>query len=267
MNGASEAARGSGVELLSVARRRGPRRRLPPGRRRGCTAPTSPRRSRCSTVTESAPSSTSRKPGLLEELREVALVAPASSSLVVDVGVELPGDLPERAQRAVAAAVIPDTGGDDAARPRRRGPSRGGPATGSAMKWTTSWARAASKPRPRTGAASAGAWRTSTPGWRSRSAATNGSDGSTAATAPGRRALTSSAVSAPGPAADVEHALTAPRRPRSRRTGGRAGSEYLPMNRSYALGRQRRSSSARNLRCPTCARRVVTAHLLCGAGA
>ena len=67
------------------------------------------------------------------------------------------------------------------------------------MKWTTSWASAASNVPSGNGSCSADARRTSAPGLRARAAATNGSDGSTAATAAGPSRSTSSAVSAPGP--------------------------------------------------------------------
>ena len=57
------------------------------------------------------------------------------------------------------------------------------PATGSDMKCTTSWARAASKESSAYGSASATPCRTSIPGKRSWVAATNDGDGSMAATA------------------------------------------------------------------------------------
>ena len=107
------------------------------------------------------------------------------------------------------------------------------PATGSAMKWTTSWASAASKVASGNGRCSAAASRTSTPGNRSRTAATNGLDGSTAVTFAVPRRRPSSAVSAPGPqptsitrwpaATSARSAIC----PTSR-------SEKRPMNRSYA---------------------------------
>jgi hypothetical protein len=50
------------------------------------------------------------------------------------------------------------------------------------MKWTTSWASDASNVCSSNGSASAVARSTRTPGWRSRAAATNGSDGSIAVT-------------------------------------------------------------------------------------
>jgi hypothetical protein len=67
------------------------------------------------------------------------------------------------------------------------------------MKLTTSWASAHENAPSENGSRSAGACTTRTPGNRSRQAATNGGDGSAAATcaAPSRR--TSSPVSAPGP--------------------------------------------------------------------
>ncbi len=56
------------------------------------------------------------------------------------------------------------------------------PATGSAMKWSTSWASAASNVASSQGRASAGASRTSAPGTRDAHAAANPADGSAAAT-------------------------------------------------------------------------------------
>ena len=73
------------------------------------------------------------------------------------------------------------------------------PVTGSGMKCTTSCAAATSKVPPGNGSASAAACSTSTPGLRSRHAATNDSDGSTAVTEAAPRRRTSSAVRAPGP--------------------------------------------------------------------
>ena len=75
------------------------------------------------------------------------------------------------------------------------------------MKWTTSWASAASNAPSGNGSSSAEACRTSTPGCRARAAATNGSDGSTAATAVAPEARDELGRQGAGTAADVERAL------------------------------------------------------------
>src|SRR6476646_686591 len=106
------------------------------------------------------------------------------------------------------------------------------PATGSVMKWTTSCARAAAKESSAKGSCSAGARRTSTPGFRSRAAATKLSDGSTAATASAPSRRTSSPVSAPGPQ-PTSRARTPGPTPAKSASSGASGSEYLPMKRSY----------------------------------
>ena len=72
------------------------------------------------------------------------------------------------------------------------------------MKCTTSCASEASKASSANGNCSAEACWTSTPGWRSRAAATKDSEGSTAETADGLDRLTSSAMKAPWTAADVQ---------------------------------------------------------------
>ena len=73
------------------------------------------------------------------------------------------------------------------------------PATGSLMKWTTSWASAASKASSGWGSSSAVPRRTSAPGRRACSAATNGGDGSIGRDGASPTRRTSSALSAPGP--------------------------------------------------------------------
>ena len=86
--------------------------------------------------------------------------------LVLHARIELAGGLPEHAERVrspawsqTQAATMP---------PERVTRSISGrPATGSAMKWTTSCASAASKLASSKGSRSADACRTSTPGWRS----------------------------------------------------------------------------------------------------
>ena len=101
------------------------------------------------------------------------------------------------------------------------------------MKWTTSCASAASNSPSANGSSSAAARRTSTPGWRSRAAATNGSDGSTAATAAGPSRADQLGRQRTGPAADIQHPL-AGADPGEIGEREASGIEYLPMNRSYA---------------------------------
>ena len=52
-----------------------------------------------------------------EQLRQVALASAGEMRFIAHPGVELAGGVPERAERALASAVIPDTGGDDAVAP------------------------------------------------------------------------------------------------------------------------------------------------------
>ena len=101
------------------------------------------------------------------------------------------------------------------------------------MKCTTSWASAASNAPSSKGSSSAAAWRTSTPGLRSRAAATNDSDGSMATTASGPTRSTSSRVSAPGPqpTSSVRCPATTPARSA---ICAASPTEYRPMKRSYA---------------------------------
>ena len=80
------------------------------------------------------------------------------------------------------------------------------------MKWTTSCARATSKVASANGDCSAADRRTSTPGWRSRTAATNFSEGSTAATSSGPTRLANSLVRAPAHNPRQVHAAPTARR-------------------------------------------------------
>ena len=73
------------------------------------------------------------------------------------------------------------------------------------MKLTTSWASAPSKVPSANGSASAAASSMRAPGTRSRQAAANVSDGSTAATLPGAHQDRELGRERAGPAADVEH--------------------------------------------------------------
>src|SRR3954451_1172673 len=100
------------------------------------------------------------------------------------------------------------------------------------MKCTTSCASAASNMPSANGKVSAGASWTSTSGWRSRAAATNDSDGSTAATFDAPTRSTSSVVSAPGPQPTSSTRWPGPTPARSANCGVRR-TEYLPMKRSY----------------------------------
>ena len=98
------------------------------------------------------------------------------------------------------------------------------------MKCTTSEAATTSNESSGQGNSSARLCRTSSPGKRSRAAATNGADGSTAHTDPTPSRSTSRAVSAPGP-----QPTSNARRPGARASNGTSssvsGSEYRPMNR------------------------------------
>ena len=49
-----------------------------------------------------------------EQLGQVALTGTRKIRLIFDLGIELSRGLPEHAERSLTAAVIPDTGGDDA---------------------------------------------------------------------------------------------------------------------------------------------------------
>ena len=107
------------------------------------------------------------------------------------------------------------------------------PACGSAMRCTASWAAVQSKAPSGHGSFSATPERTSTPGTRSRTAATNESDGSIALTRAGPTTAASTRVSAPGP-----HPTSRTRWPGTRPSQAAncpaSGSENRPMNRSYA---------------------------------
>ena len=61
----------------------------------------------CSTVTEIAPSTTSRNPACLEQLCQVALACAGELGFVVDIRVELARGVPEETQRPLATGVIP----------------------------------------------------------------------------------------------------------------------------------------------------------------
>ena len=146
------------------------------------------------------------QPGLSEQLREMALAGARK--------------LPTRRRRPDRACAppprtrpaVPCRPRDPRRTPPRRRPSRvtraisRSPATGSAMKWTTSCARAASNAWSSNGSCSAAARCTSTPGWRSRAAATKGSEGSTADTL-GSEPLDQFGRQRARAAADVEHPL------------------------------------------------------------
>ena len=130
------------------------------------------------------------------------------------------------ARRPRRAGGGPGSRRDPRRTPRRHRPRRVTraisviPATGSFMKWTTSCARTASNASSGNGSRSAGACRTSTPGWRARVAATNGSDGSTAATAVGSQPRDQLARERAGAAADVENPLPAAYRGEVRQLAG-----------------------------------------------
>ena len=57
------------------------------------------------------------QPRCLEELYQVALARSGKLGFIDDIGVQLPRGSPEGAERAAAAAVIPDTGSHDTAQP------------------------------------------------------------------------------------------------------------------------------------------------------
>ena len=141
-----------------------------------------------------------------EQLDEMALARARQPRLVLGARMQLARRVPERAQRALAAGVVPDARGDDAAR-LRHACHLAMPATGSAMKWTTSCAIAASNSSSRTAALGGSAPHVD-PRMRSRAASTNGSDGSTAARRPAEAAHELGRERA-RPAADVENSLPA----------------------------------------------------------
>src|SRR4051794_1363578 len=106
------------------------------------------------------------------------------------------------------------------------------PASASRMKFTTSWESAASKRSSSHGSSSAGACRTSAPGARSLAAATNGSDGSAAATLCAPSRSTRASVSAPGPQ-PTSTTVMADDTPANSANSGASSLEYRPMKRSY----------------------------------
>ena len=141
----------------------------------------------CRTVTEE-PWPRARAARCREELREVALARAGEVRLA-----STPGSSSCAAcQNGLSGPVAPGVIQTQAARtPSRRVTRRisASPPTGSDMKWTTSWASAASNVPVRGATARPGARCTVTPGLRTRAAATKLSDGSTAETASGPEAL------------------------------------------------------------------------------
>ena len=127
--------------------------------------PTTASKSGCSRSAASVVSVTSRRPASMNSSAQMALPSSREVGLVDDGRVELPRGVPEQAERTHAAGVVPDAGRDDAARAGSRGASRRCRATGSVMKWTTSWAqRDVDDVVARTGGPRPSPRRTSTPG-------------------------------------------------------------------------------------------------------
>ena len=102
------------------------------------------------------------------------------------------------------------------------------------MKWTTSWASAASYVPAANGRCSDGASRTSTPGNRSRTAATNDDEGSTAETPDPVTRRTSSPVSAPVPQPTSRTRMPGPI-PAVSAIAADSWRDHRPMNASYAV--------------------------------
>ena len=169
----------------------------------------------------------------LEQLGEVTFARAREAATRPARRVELARRVPERAERAAAAGVIPD-----ASRPRRRrlrvtrAISRS-PATGSAMKWTTSCASATSNASSSKGSSSAAARCTSPRGAaraRPRRTAPTGRP-------PTRLPVPGAAPARPSarPARSRRRAPAGPRLTAAKSaSAGASGTEYLPMKRSYA---------------------------------
>ena len=184
------------------------------------------------TVTVSFPGSTASSPAArnsstrcpsLVPARPDSSSAPGSRSRTADQNV-LSGPLPSAKSQTHAATTPPG---------RVTRAISASPATGSAMKCTTSWASAASTLRSASGSRSAAACCTTTPGHRRRAAATNDADGSTATTRAAPSRSTSRTVSAPGPQPTSSARRPGPT-PAHCTNRSASGSEYRPMNAEYA---------------------------------
>ena len=139
-----------------------------------------------------------RQARLAEQLDQRARVRARQGGLVAHVGIELARRAPEHRDRAALARVVPDRRRDDAAGPRHprhlaQARDRVGHEVHDELRERGVERVVAERQRL------ARACAASTSGSRSRNAATNAVDGSTAATADAPRRATSSAVSAPGP--------------------------------------------------------------------
>ena len=146
--------------------------------------------------------------------------------------VEFVRRMPERAERPVATGVIPHAGRDDTVTARDAAHLLQ-PADGVGHEVDDELGERRIECRgPRGQLLCRPRWM-STPGLRTRAAATKLSDGSTAETASGPRRSTSSAVRAPGPQ-PTSSTRWPPDTPARSASCGASGAEYLPMNRSYA---------------------------------
>ena len=168
--------------------------------------------------------------GLVEQRGQVALAGPGQAGLVERARVELgtacqnvdSGPRPPEWSQTLAATVPPGR--------VTRAISRS-PATGSAMKCTTSCARARSNPSSSKGSASAAAGAYVETGQPLAHERHEDSEGSTAATASTPSSPTSGAVSAPGP--QPTSSARCPGRGARRSTKRSArGAENRPMNRA-----------------------------------
>ena len=115
-----------------------------------------------------------------EQLGQVTLARAGESNSSVTVGSRRPRHIPEEPERAEAARVVPDARRNDAARSRDAAHlGEAGDRVGHEVDHQLGerGVERAVVEGQRLG----DAWRTSTPGWRSRAASTNGADGSTAA--------------------------------------------------------------------------------------
>ena len=220
--------RDNSLVARSGHRRRGRPRSRRPGRRRGCTAPTTRRSSRARRSPRApSPRSRAAPPSPNSPARSPS-ARPARRDSSVDLGVELARRLPERAERALPAGVIPDACCDAPAF-ARHARHLAQPRDGIGHEVDDELGQGGvERPVRETAAApprrAARRRRDGAP----RAAATNGSDGSTAATAAG--AEPGDELGRQRARARSRHRARAarPRHPRSRRAAARAGPSSGP---------------------------------------